>query len=239
MLILAIDTATPAASVALLEDEVLLNESFFNIRKNHSLTIMPFIDQSLKYCGVTIRDVSAVAVSIGPGSFTGLRIGLATAKGLCAAAGLPLIAVPTLEMLAHNITGSSCLVGTLLDARKNEVYLGIYSVEGRVPKALISAGAGTPEQFAATAFHIQETHKRSIILIGSGVKPYQNIWSKAWGSKYLIAPPHLLFPRASALADLAAIKYAAGEFEDVNSLRPYYIRLSEAEIRLGQGEISC
>jgi len=238
MLILAIDTATPAASAALYRDRVLLSENFFNLTMNHSLTIMPGIDHMLGNCGLGIKNLSAVAVSIGPGSFTGLRIGLATAKGLCAGAGLPLIAVPTLDILAHNVVRSPYLVGTLLDARKNEVYMGVYSAVGRFPVPLTKANACSPEQFACSAQALLDAHtSKQIILLGNGVFPYKNVWDQFWGANWLTPAPHLLWPRASALADLASQKYEAGEFEDINRLRPFYIRLSEAEVRLGQGEL--
>ena len=238
MLILAIDTATPAASVALVKDRVLLSESFYNLGKNHSLTIMPGIDHMLKNCALTVQDLSAVAVSIGPGSFTGLRIALATAKGLCAAADLPLIAISTLDMLVYNVIGSPYLAGALLDARKNEVYMGLYSVAGHFPVPLTETGVCSPEQFAASAQVIMNTnHTQHIILLGSGVDIYENIWNQFWGTNWITPPTHLLLPRASALAYLAGIKYEAGEFEDLKKLSPCYIRLSEAENKLRQGEL--
>ena len=126
MYILAIDSATPVAGVALIHDKKLIREDFVNFKKTHSETLMPMADKVLHDCEIEIKDLAAIAVTIGPGSFTGLRIGLAAAKGLSLASAKPLIGISTLDVLAHNLAYTNGLVCPLLDARKQEVYTAFY-----------------------------------------------------------------------------------------------------------------
>ncbi|HPT69519.1 MAG TPA: tRNA (adenosine(37)-N6)-threonylcarbamoyltransferase complex dimerization subunit type 1 TsaB, partial [Syntrophomonas sp.] len=115
MYILAIDSATPVAGLALLNDQKVIREDFINYKKTHSETLMPGVDRVLHDCEMNTADIDVIAVTVGPGSFTGLRIGLATAKGLSMACGKPLIGISTLDVLAHNIVFSNHLVCPLLD----------------------------------------------------------------------------------------------------------------------------
>lgn len=238
MLILAIDSATPVAGVALLNDSGLVREEFVNYKKTHSETLMPMIDEILQQCECRLQDLSAVAVSVGPGSFTGLRIGLATVKGLSLASGIPIIGVSTLEMLAHNISYNEALVCPLLDARKQEVYTAFYDVSGCYPAALSEEKAYSPVEFVKQAREVaRAAGKDSFILIGDGYKPYAEFFHKELGDALKRVPAHLMLTRASALASLAAVKLEKAEFEDVFSLKPHYVRLSEAEYRLNRGEL--
>lgn len=237
MLILAVDSATPVAGVALLNEDKLIREEFVNYKKNHSETLMPMIDEVLSECGCTLQDLSAVAVTVGPGSFTGLRIGLATVKGLSMAMGKPVIAISTLDVLAHNIILSNALVCPLLDARKQEVYAALYDVLDLVPQRLVEEMACSPgnlvELIRETAIRLG---KERIIMLGDGFYPYKDFFRQQLGQKLQIAPHHLMLPRAAALGSLAVKKYERQDFEDAFNLRPRYIRLSEAEYKLGKGE---
>lgn len=238
MLILAIDSATPVAGVALLNGEKLIKEEFSDYKKNHSETLMVMIDRVLKECECTVRQVDAFAVTIGPGSFTGLRIGLAAVKGLSMATGKPVTGVSTLDALAHNLWGSDALVCPLLDARKQEVYCGFYDVTGVVPNALSGIMACSPADFIAKVQEVaREKKKDRIILLGDGYYPYARFFQQELGNRLQIPPPHLMLPRAAALGSLGLAKARKGEFEDTFKLRPVYIRLSEAEYRLGRGEL--
>lgn len=238
MRILAIDSATPVAGVALLSDGTLIKEKFSNFKKTHSETLMPMIDQVLRECECTIADVQALAVTIGPGSFTGLRIGLALVKGLAQATGIPVVGVNTLEVLAHNIYGSDALVCPLLNARKGEVYCGFYQVDGVKPLALAEMKACSPAEFKDEALSIlDKTGKKRIILLGDGYPPYQEFFEEQLGSVAETVPPHHMLPRSSALASLAEERVNRGDFDNVFRLRPVYIRLSEAESRLGRGAV--
>jgi tRNA threonylcarbamoyladenosine biosynthesis protein TsaB len=238
MLILAIDSATPVAGVALMDDGRLIKEEFSNYKKTHSETLMLMVDRVLNESERTLDQVDALAVTTGPGSFTGLRIGLAAVKGLSMAAGIPVAGVSTLDTLAHNIWAGDALVCPLLDARKQEVYCGFYDVAGKLPLPLLEARACAPEEFLADAVEVAAKYgKNRIILLGDGYYPYTEFFAEKLGQQLLIPPPHLMLPRASALADLGADKLAKGQVEDIMQLRPSYIRLSEAEYRLGKGEL--
>jgi tRNA threonylcarbamoyladenosine biosynthesis protein TsaB len=238
MLILAIDSATPVAGVALLNDERLIKEEFSNYKKTHSETLMVMVDRVLQECECNINQVGAFAVTTGPGSFTGLRIGLAAIKGLSMATGKPVVGVSTLDVLAHNLWGSDSLVCPLLDARRQEVYCGFYDVTGTYPHAVVEGMACSPEEFAERAVTIaNEQKKKDIILLGDGYYPYADFFKAKLGRQLKTPPPHLMLPRAGALGSLGWQKAQKGEFEDILRLRPVYIRLSEAEYRLGRGEL--
>lgn len=238
MRILAIDSATPAASVALVDGEKVIREDFINFKKTHSETLMPTVERVLKECETGLNDIDAIAVSVGPGSFTGLRIGMAAVKGLSLGSGKPVVAVGTLEMLAANVAGSDALVGAILDARKNEVYCGFYDVSNSLPRLLEEPSACSPEQFVTRIQQLAEKKsKGKIILLGDGYFPYRDYFDEALKTRQLKVPGHLMLPRASAAGSIAADKAARGEFENIYTLRPVYIRLSEAEYRLGKGEV--
>ena len=238
MLILAIDSATPVAGVALLNDERLIKEEFSNFKKTHSETLMVMVDRVLQECECTIGQVDAFAVTTGPGSFTGLRIGLAAIKGLSMATGKPVVGVSTLDVLAYNLWDSNSLVCPLLNARKQEVYCGFYDVTGAFPRALVEGRACSPEEFVERAGLIaQEQKKDDIILLGDGYYPYTGFFKAKLGQQLKTPPPHLMLPRAGALGSLGLKKAQRGEWEDILKLRPQYIRLSEAEYRLGRGEL--
>jgi tRNA threonylcarbamoyladenosine biosynthesis protein TsaB len=238
LLILAIDSATPVAGVALLNENGLMREEFVNYKKTHSETLMPMVDEVLLKCECRLADVSAIAVTVGPGSFTGLRIGLATVKGLSMASGKPVVSLSTLDVLAHNLCGSDALVCPLLDARKQEVYTAFYDVRGCYPVRLSDDLACSPGEFIQRARQAAETaHKNSFILVGDGYRPYEEFFRKELGDQLRPVPAHLMLPRAAALASLAAVKLEKGEMENVFTLRPHYVRLSEAEYKLNRGEL--
>jgi len=237
-LILAIDSSTPVAGVALLDEEKLIREEFINYKKTHSETLMPIVDELLRGCDRSLRDLTALAVTIGPGSFTGLRIGLAAIKGLSLAANLPVVAISTLDVLAHNLVCSDTLVCPMLNARKQEVYTAFYDNREIFPCRLSEEMACSPQEFAAKALlKAQEVGASRITLLGDGYYPYRELWDDYLGDKYLVAPAHLMLLRASALGSLAVVRAARGDFDEVMAMRPRYIRLSEAESRLGKGEL--
>jgi tRNA threonylcarbamoyladenosine biosynthesis protein TsaB len=239
LLILAIDSATPTAGVALLNENGLLREEFVNYKKTHSETLMPMVHQILSNCDCRLADVSALAVTVGPGSFTGLRIGLAAVKGLSLASGIPVVAVSTLDVLAHNFSYNEALVCPLLDARKQEVYTAFYDTSAFYPLRLSDETACTPAEFIQQAKATAAAcHKEDFILLGDGFRPYQEYFKQELGSNLYQAPTHLMLPRAAALASLAARKLQRAEIEDVYTLQPHYVRLSEAEYKLNRGELN-
>lgn len=238
MLILAVDSATPSAGVALVDENKVLYEELANFKKTHSETLMPMIDRALKVCECSMDDITSIAVTVGPGSFTGLRIGMGTVKGLSLATGKPIVAVSTLETIAFNVLKVPALVGVLLDARKQEVYSALYDVSGTSPIALSKEYAQSPEEFVELALKtLKEQNCSQIILLGNGYYPYQDYFKDALGEMLIPVPSHFMLPRAAALGNLAIIKTRNEEFTDVFSLRPVYLRLSEAEYRLNRGEL--
>lgn len=233
MRILAIDAATPVAGVALSVDHRLVAERFLDHKKNHSQFLLPMIAALLQETETSLSDLDALAVTIGPGSFTGLRIGLATAKGLSLAAGLPVIPVSTLATLAHNFAAGSHLVVPVLNARKHEVYAGFFRVQSSFPEAVAPEQALSPAEAAAAIKQLQRTlHLSAVCMPGDGFEPYRELWTEALGGNLISIPTALSRPRAGALASLAAAKAERGEFGDIFDLRPNYLRLSEAEYHL-------
>jgi len=238
LLILAIDSSTPVAGVALLDEEKLIREEFVNYKLTHSETLMPMVDRILQACERSLADLTALAVTIGPGSFTGLRIGLAAIKGLSLAARLPVVGVSTLDVIAHNIVCSDTLVCPLLNARRQEVYTAFYDNRGLFPRRLSDEIACAPRDFAYEALQkAQEMGASRITLLGDGYYPYQDLLSDCLGDRLLTAPSHLMLPRASALGSLAIERAAREDFDEVMPMRPRYVRLSEAESKLGKGEL--
>lgn len=238
MLILAIDSSTPVAGVAIVNDDNLIREEFINFKLTHSEMLMPMVDQVLQGCELALADLDALAVTMGPGSFTGLRIGMAAVKGLSLAADLPVIGVSTLEVIAHNMAYSDTLVCSLLNARRQEVYAACYDNRAMYPQRLSEEMACPPSELVrqAIAWH-DEQGFNGITLLGDGFAPYRDIFELELGERLRVAPSHLMLPRASALASLALVKAAQGQYEDVINMRPRYIRLSEAERKLGKGEV--
>lgn len=238
MLILALDSSTPVAGVALLDEEKLIREEFVNYKKTHSETLMPMIDKLLQDCEKSLADVTALAVTVGPGSFTGLRIGLAAVKGMSMAARLPVIGISTLDVLAHNLVFTNTLVCPLLNARRQEVYTAFYDNRGLYPRRLSEAMACSPQEFVAQAIEkVQTEGLQGITILGDGYYPYKEYFESSLGQSMQVAPPHLMLLRASALGSLAIKRAARAEFDEIMHLRPLYIRLSEAEVRLGKGEL--
>ncbi len=234
MLILAIDSATPVAGVALLDEDRLIREVFVNYKKTHSETLMPMVDQLLQDCDKSLGDVTALAITVGPGSFTGLRIGLAAVKGLSLATGIPVVAISTLDVLAHNIAFSEALVCPVLNARKQEVYTAFYDNYDYYPHRVSSEMACSPQEYCDLAMiKAEEMGKTRIIMLGDGYYPYSELFADNLGAKLLLAPSHLMLTRASALGSLAWRRVSRGDYDDALTLRPTYIRLSEAEIKLG------
>lgn len=228
MITLAIDTATKTAGVALLRDEQTLAEYFFNLPVNHSETVLPAVHRGLELAGAGIADVGLIALTVGPGSFTGLRIGASTVKGLALAAGIPVVGVSTLEALAYNAVGFAGVICPLLDARKGEVYAGLYRAdENGFPEAVTQERVATP---AEVLLPIQG----DALFLGDGVAPAAAlIEGRPKGLTHFL-PPNLQSIRASSVALIGRRKWQRGEALDLTTFVPRYLRRSEAEIRFGE-----
>ena len=238
MYILAIDSATPVAGLALLNDERVIREDFIHFKKTHSETLMPGVDRIMHDCELTLDQLGAIAVTIGPGSFTGLRIGLAAAKGLSMSSGKPLIGISTLDVLAGNLVFSDNLVCPLLNARKQEVYTAFYEAGGAYPRRLTQDMACSPQEAATRARElVHRLGKRHITLLGDGYYPYEEFYQEYFREDLQIVPGPLMLPRAAVLGSLAWQRARHNDFDDTFAVRPVYVRLSEAEYRLGKGEL--
>lgn len=229
MKILAVDTTAAAASVALCDNDFLLGEYFVNIRQTHSQTIMPMAASLLKNCGLSPKDIDLFAVSNGPGSFTGVRIGVAAVKGLALPFNTPCAAVSSLEALAENLSASDAVICPVMDARRNQFYNAIFESKGNRMTRL------TPDR--AIAFSDLEKEISSIVLtgkkvffVGDGAKIcYNNLSAKL---NVEIAPPNLIYARASSVAKVGNKLYESGKAVGAENLIPAYLRLPQAEREL-------
>ena len=224
MLILAFETSAKAASVALLDGTKLLGESYQNTGLTHSQTLMVMAEDLLKQCGKTVSDVEAVAVAEGPGSFTGVRIGVAAAKGFAWGASIPCYGVSTLEAMAESLGIYQGYVCPCMDARRSQVYNALFYVNQggirRVREDRAIALADLKEELKLL--------KEPIFLVGDGSNLCYNTL-KEEVSNLVLPPEHRMHQRATGVALLAAKKAAAGEPGDGNALTPNYLRLSQAE----------
>lgn len=202
MRILAFESSAKAASVALIQDGVLLAESFQNNGKTHSATLMPMAKQVLEDCGITAADLDAVAVAKGPGSFTGVRIGVAAAKGLAWGAEKPVCGVSTLEGMANQMAMLSGIICPVMDARRSQVYNALFQSDGKNLQRLTPDRAISMEELKKDL----ETCEKSIFLVGDGANLCYNTLSEAV-PRLVLPPAHLIMQRASGVA-LAAEKMA-------------------------------
>jgi tRNA threonylcarbamoyladenosine biosynthesis protein TsaB len=228
-LILAIESATPCGSVALVSDLRVLGEMMLPREKQVSETFLAVIDRLLAESGRGADEVSHVAVSAGPGSFTGLRVGMAAAKGFCFGWGLPIVPVPTLHALASRFPADEALVCPVLDAKKKEVYAGIYRWEGR-ECLRVGPDAAVPPDVLPDWFP-----EGKVLFCGEGTIPYGGLIRERMGARALFPPTGEGLPRASAVGFLAAQMVLAGEARRASSVVPAYVRSSEAEIRRREG----
>lgn len=224
MPVFAIETTSLAGSIAIIDESRVISEITLNVRATHSEKLMAAIDRLLCDSGLDIDDMDCIAVSIGPGSFTGLRIGLSAAKGLAYATGKPLIGVPTLDAMALNIPFSSYLICPMQDAKKGEVYAALYRPGTIWPEKITDDIAIDPADLAGMI-------SERTVFLGDGVSRYRDILKAKLGELYNEAPIPLRLPRASNVALLAQKRLEIGAVEDPFTMLPRYIRKSEAELR--------
>ncbi len=225
MHILALDTATKTVSAALLEDERILAEGYADLDRHHATSVLPFVQSILDLAGVDIGKIDLLAGTGGPGSFTGLRIGAGTLKGLSLATGKPIVPVSTLETLALNAAGSGIPVCPLLDARKGQVYGGLYRFAGNgIPCSVI------PDATMDLSDLLGKIHE-PVLFLGEGAVVYGETIREKLGEKACFAPPPLNGIRASAAGWLALQHYREGRSADPLTFIPAYLRKSEAETR--------
>ena len=173
MKILALDSSGLVASVAVVSDDNLIGEYTINYKKTHSQTLLPMLDEVAKMTELDLKTIDFIAVSAGPGSFTGLRIGSATAKGLGLALDIPLAAVPTVDALAYNLYGCEQLICPMMDARRGQVYTGIYTFVNGEMQVIQEQGAISVEELAGRLKEECEKYGKKVVLLGDGVPVYR------------------------------------------------------------------
>lgn len=224
MLILSFETSAKAASVALMEDGKLLGESYQNTGLTHSQTLMVMAQDLLRQCGKTVSDVTAVAVANGPGSFTGVRIGVAAAKGFAWGGQIPCFGVSTLEAMAVSLGIYQGYVCPVMDARRSQVYNAIFYVNCGEIRRITEDRAIALEELKQELCALQEP----VFLVGDGsCLTYQTLSGEI--SRLVMPPEHRMHQRAVGVALLAQQQLTAGQNGDANGMTPNYLRLSQAE----------
>lgn len=215
--ILAIETATLTGSVALLGPENLVVEYTSSCSGTHSVWLMPAIERIFTQAGLSLSDLDAIAVSIGPGSFTGLRIGVSSVRGLAQALDLPVVGIPTLDGLASHLVDTSCQVCPILDARKRQVYVAFYRIQrGEIVR--------TSDYLVIEPFHLLNMIKEPVFFLGDGLKVYQAFLKENLGDLAHFTPPAHWRPRALSIASLGLEALERGEGRDFREIIPLYIR---------------
>lgn len=228
MRILAFETATSVAAVAVCEDDRLLGEYILNHEKKHSEKLLPLANALLKDLGLTPTGFDVYAASTGPGSFTGLRIGITTVKAMAYAADKPTAGVPTLDALAFNAAAFDGLVCPMLDARNNQVYTALYKAE---KGSLIKLTEYMGVEIGSIIERVRAAGQKTVF-VGEAAEMYRDLISGALGETSAFLPGNLNLPRASSVAHLAYLKAAAGELRSCYDLVPFYLRKSQAEREL-------
>lgn len=237
MRVLAIDSSGLTATVAIVEDEQTIAEYTVNYKKTHSQTLLPMIDEMVRMVDADLNTVDAIAVSGGPGSFTGLRIGSATAKGLGLALGKPLIHVPTVDALAYSVYGCEDIICPIMDARRKQVYTGIYTFVRN--EASEEGSCYSEPKFRVLrvqmAVSVEELIRRlniygkRVVFLGDGVPVYKEMLAQGLKVPYTFAPSFMNRQRAAAVGALGIQYYRMGRYESAAEHKPEYLRVSQAE----------
>lgn len=246
MKILAIDSSGLVASAAVLEfgdAPVMTAEYTINFKKTHSQTLIPMLDEIKRMIDLDLGTIDAIAIAAGPGSFTGLRIGSATAKGLGLALDKPIISVPTVDALAYNLCGTDKLICPIMDARRGQVYTGLYTFAGNKYQVVREQCAVMIEEI------VEDINKlgRETIFLGDGVPVFTERLKEIMKVPYLFAPPHMCRQRAGAVGVLAYEYYlkeadetgaeVGSHIQTATEHKPEYLRLSQAERELAEKQL--
>ena len=224
MRILALDSSGLVATVAIVEDDQTIAEYTVNYKKTHSQTLLPMLDEIVSMTEFDLDTIDAIAVAGGPGSFTGLRIGSATAKGLGLALNKPLIHVPTVDGMAYNLFGCTGLICPMMDARRNQIYTGIYRFEQEFEIV--------EEQMAIAVQELIEklnAYGEKVTFLGDGVPVYAKQLEEGLKVPYSFAPAHVNRQSAAAVGTLGMKYFVEGKTETAREHQPDYLRVSQAE----------
>lgn len=225
MKILGIDSSGLVASAAIADEKNIIAEFTVNNKQTHSQTLLPMIEKVVDMSGIELEQIDAIAIAAGPGSFTGLRIGSATAKGIGLALKKPVVSVPTLEGLAYRVSVFDGIICPIMDARRNQVYTGIYKMDKGNLVCL-------SEQKAVDIHEIMEElekYDEKVIFLGDGVEVQRETIEKEFKKEYCFAPIHISKQSAAAVAVLGDIYFNQGKAEDAAEHKPIYLRKSQAE----------
>ena len=225
MLILGIDTATSCGGIGLIDDDEIVAEYTFPREETPSAQLVPAIKTLLEKARIDLGGIDGMAVSLGPGSFTGLRVGLSAVKGLALATEKPVAGVPTLDALAAQLPPTTAQICPLVDARKGEVYTALYKQGGNGKVEQL-----TPYQVLSPSRLLEELSLQETVFVGDGVEVFGEFIVARLGDNALFAPPHLRLLRGTTVAGLGLQRLVHGEGDDVASLAPIYVRPSDAEI---------
>lgn len=230
MRVLALDTSTQTGSVAILDDDTLLAEVLVTSVQTHAKRLMPSIHIALEMAGLTVGECDGFAVTTGPGSFTGLRIGISTVKGLGFATKKPVAGVSTLEALAYQFPSFPHLVCPVLDARKGQIYTALYECTGPMAwKTVTASCAAEPKEWLKQIESL-------CLFVGDGAVVYGELIRESLEDLAEFAPPYLNRIRASVVAYLGMKQIMDGKSDPVGTLVPYYVRKSDAQIKLERSE---
>ena len=227
MRILGIDSSTPGCSVALLNNGTIVSEQIADPQPSYSKFLLQMVDQVLKEGEVRLDDVDGFAVTLGPGSFTGLRIGVSLLKGFILATKKPFVGINSLEALASTVDSPGLPVCTALDARKQELYAAVFENKKNGPVPVVPESALAPEGLCAAI-------EVPTLFIGNGVERYRDLFRKVLGDRFVEPEGPLKYSTAAGVARLAAPRLATQNNFDLNQLQINYIRKSEAELCLGK-----
>lgn len=225
MKILSVDTAGGVASAAITDGEKLVCEVIVNNKKTHSQTIMPIIDSILKQAEIKLGDVDLIAAAGGPGSFTGLRIGVSVVKGMAHAADKPIVCVSSLTSMAYSLPYCEYIISPIMDARREQVYNAVYEwQDGELKEMEAPRALGISELCEELAKYDKKT-----VFLGDGVPVYKEIIIDKLGDKAVFAPSCANAQRASALAVPAEKMFKEGKYQNCFDVAPTYLRKSQAE----------
>lgn len=230
MRVLAIESATSVAALAIVEENAVVAEAVLNTGKTHSQRLMPMLGKLLEEADLELQDLDGIVVSGGPGSFTGLRIGLATAKGLAYASQKPLVTVSTLDSLAYNVKGYPHLICPILNARRNEVYTAVYRDAGEELEMVMTYAALSPAELVNRLLPLAEP----VMFLGDAVPLLGTYLREQLGSQAQLATIFASLPSAAVLGWLGLQKLKKGQVADLVAAKPLYIRPSEAEVKWQQ-----
>lgn len=233
MFVLGAETSTGVGSVAIVDEQGLIGEYTLKVRVTHSARLLPAIDLLLKSVEIPFSRIDALSVSLGPGSFTGLRIGISTIKGLSLAGKKPVVGIPTLDALAQHALGSETLICPMIDARKKEVYTALYrwnhasGLQKLTPDLVVSPPT------------LLQTINESVTFLGDGSQMYRALIEKVLGANARFVPPHLNYPRAATIAFMGLEEMKRGNAVAITKLTPIYVRPSEAELHGGENNANA